>query len=51
LVIARGGVGIARDLRGKIGTNEGGLSQSPPFFFGLWRLAAILLLAQRVQAA
>jgi membrane associated rhomboid family serine protease len=28
-------------LREKIGANEGGLSQSPPFFFGVWHLVVI----------
>ena len=29
----------------KIGTDEGGLSQSPPFFLCVWQVAAIPLLA------
>src|SRR6266851_5176332 len=39
LAVARGGVGChPGSLREKIGANEGGLSQSSPFFF--WRLAS-----------
>ena len=50
LVVARGGVGMPPGFPvRKTGANEGGLSQSPPFFFGVWRPATIPCLHGRAK--